>query len=74
MTYGPGYDEAKHLEHEVNELLLLSDTWKDSGVQKIVKVVPRRAPNLKDILFKRKQIALNCSRNEGTVNGHRHKH
>ena len=26
VTYGPGYDEAKHKEKDVNELLSLSDT------------------------------------------------
>ena len=59
VTYGPGFDEAKKFENEVNELLSYSSTWKDKdeNVEKIVHVVPRRAPNLKDLLFKRKSLA-----------------
>ena len=43
VTYGPGYDEAKKFEREVNELLSYSGTWKekDENVEKIVHVVPR---------------------------------
>ena len=57
VTYGPGFDEAKKFENEVNELLSYSGTWKDTNVKKIVHVVPRKAPNLKDLLFKRKSLA-----------------
>ena len=59
VTYGPGFDEAKKFENEVNELLSYSATWKDrdGNVQKIVHVVPQKAPNLKDLLFKRKSLA-----------------
>ena len=68
VTYGPGYDEAKHMEKDVNELLSLSDTWKDSDVQNCVKVIPRRGPNLKSLLFKRKTLALCPPDPGGTLN------
>ena len=66
-TYGPGFDESKLCAKEVNELLKLSDTWKDKNVRNVIQVVPRRAPNLKDLLFKRKAIALGHASEEGTV-------
>ena len=44
----------------------LSPTWKHTTSRQVVKVVPRRAPNLKDLLFKRKALALNTARS-GTV-------
>ena len=66
VTYGPGYDETKKVEKEINELLGLSDTWKSKS-QKIIQVVPRRAANLKDLLFKRKALALDPEREYGTV-------
>ena len=64
VTYGPGYDEAKSMEKNVNELLSLSDTWKEADVQNVVKVIPRKGPNLKSLLFKRKNLAL-CSLDSG---------
>ena len=66
-TYGPGFNETKLCAKEINELLKLSDTWKDRNVRNIIQVVPRRAPNLKDLLFKRKAIALGQTSEEGTV-------
>ena len=67
VTYGPGYDETKKVEKEINELLGLSDTWKSKSQKKIIQVVPRRAANLKDLLFKRKALALDPEREYGTV-------
>ena len=59
MTYGPGYDETRKTAGEVNEMLKLSDTWRSSPIPKILQVVTRRAPNLKDLIFRRKALALN---------------
>ena len=67
VTYGPGFAETKKCAEEVNEMLSLSDTWKDRAVRRIIQVVPRRAPNLKDILFKRKSISLYSPCDAGTV-------
>ena len=67
MTYGPVYVEIKKVEKEINELLGLSDTWKSKSQKKIIQVVPRRAANLKDLLFKRKALALDPEREYGTV-------
>ena len=58
ITYGPGYKEAKSAARELNELLQYSDTWRSSTVPKILQVVPRRAPNLKGLIFRRKALAL----------------
>lgn len=60
LTYGQGYDEAKEKVPELNRILENSDTWKNEEEKEIprIKVVTRRAPNTKDILFKRKAIAL----------------
>lgn len=59
-TYGQGFDEAKIQAREANEMLMNSKTWKDEDPNIVpqIKVIPRRAPNLKDILFRRKAIAL----------------
>ena len=57
-TYGPGYNETKTVAREVNQLLKLSDTWRTSNRQNVLQVVPRRAPNLKDLTFRRKALAL----------------
>ena len=65
VTYGPGFEESKKCAKEVNEMLKLSDTWKDDE-KKVLQVVPRRAPNLEDILFKRKATALFCTSELGT--------
>ena len=67
VTYGPGFDDAKRVERDVNELLTLSDTWKNENKNKIVQVVPRRAPNLKDLLFRRKALALDSEEQTGMV-------
>lgn len=66
VTYGPGYEEAKRMEKDINVLLSLSETWKDADTQKIVQVVPRKGPNLKSLLFKRKTLALVPSGEVGT--------
>ena len=47
-------------------MLKLSDTWKDHDVSRVIQVVPRRAPNLQDLLFKRKSTALFYSSDLGT--------
>ena len=57
-TYGDGFHEAKAKAEEVNKSLTLSPTWRHTKSRQVVKVVPRRASNLKDLLFKRKPLAL----------------
>ena len=44
----------------MNKTLSLSQTWKQSDVP-VLRVIPRRAPNLKDKLFLRKAITLKLS-------------
>ena len=57
--FGEGFDEAKDKARELNKSLALSKTWKNSAFgSNLIKVVPRRAPNIKDMLFKRKALAL----------------
>ena len=60
MTYGSGYEETKEKAAEVNNIISNSRTWSTTDPQNIPKlqVVTRRAPNLKDTLFKRKKLAL----------------
>ena len=61
VMYGPGYDEAVIKSKEMNDVLLKSDVWKedvDAGLKDVVKVVAKRGPNLADMLFKRKRLAL----------------
>ena len=50
VTYGPGFDETKKVAKTVNEMLTMSETWRDKEVKNIIQVVARRAPNLKDLL------------------------
>ena len=68
VTYAHGFNEAKNMSATVNESLVLSDTWKNSDEADVpkVKVVYKRGKNLKDILFRRKSIALNTP-NTSTV-------
>ena len=63
VTYGPGFNKAKALAKELNESIKLSSTWKEESESNtpLLKVVSKRAPNLKDTLFKRKSIALSSS-------------
>ena len=57
QTFGSGYVETKIKCKELNSKLSLSNTWKcESGP--VLQTVARRAPNIKDLLFKRKQLAL----------------
>ena len=56
VTYGPGFDETKTMARTVNEMLSMSDTWKNKELGKVIQVVPRRAPNLKNLLFRRKSL------------------
>ena len=60
MTYGAGHKETKDKAREINDLICNSRTWIDTPSSKIpqFQVVTRRAPSLKDILFKRKRLAL----------------
>ena len=64
-TFGEGFQEAQCKAEEINKSLALSPTWQHT-TSGVVKVVPRRAPNLKDLLFKRKALALDTARS-GTV-------
>ena len=65
-TYGPGYEESKHKAMESNRILSESH---DPNISKFrFKVVPRRAPNLKDLLFKRKAFSLNNSSSTSSRN------
>ena len=67
VTYGPGFDETRKVAENVNELLSLSDTWRDKDVGNVVQVVARRAPNLKDMLFKRRSFCVDPKAEQGTV-------
>ena len=60
MAYGAGHKETKDKAREINDLICNSRTWIDTPSSKIpqFQVVTRRAPSLKDILFKRKRLAL----------------
>ena len=66
MTYGSGYTETKEKVKELNQMLSGSRTWCDEDSEKIphFQVVTRRAPNLKDTLFKRRAIALGSDSSE----------
>jgi len=63
VTYGPGFDKAKQVAKSINESIKCSPSWKNENPLKVplLKVVAKRAPNLKDTLFKRKAIALGSS-------------
>ena len=67
VTYGPGFDEARNVAKGVNELLSLSETWRDKNVNNVVHVVARRASNLKDMLFRRHSFCVDPKRELGTV-------
>ena len=60
VTYGPGFEDAKVKSKELNESIRLSTSWKEESLSNtpVLKVISKRAPNLKDTLFKRKSIAL----------------
>ena len=60
-TFGPGFSETKRQATDANKVFKESHNVKLSNLQ--FKVVPRRAPNLKDLLFKRKSFSL------GNING-----
>ena len=63
ITYGAGYEETKKKAKESNIIVSSSRTYSNKSPSKIPKfqVVTRRAPNLKDSLFKRKRLALASS-------------
>ncbi len=60
VTYGSGHKEVKKKASEMNEVITNSRTWNREDPQNIpgLQVVTRRAPNLKDTLFRRKRLAL----------------
>ena len=65
VSFGPGYTEAQHKASDINDLIVRSDTWRNKPPHQIpkLKVVARRSPNLKDVLFKRRALALGPGRN-----------
>ena len=65
MTYGADHEEIKEKAREMNDLVNNSRTWINTSPSKIPKfqVVTRRAPNLKDNLFKRKRLTLGYGSN-----------
>lgn len=69
LTYGAGYEAAKKKIHSLNDTLSNSRTWLNEDPETIPKfqVVTRRAPNLRDSLFKRKALALEPSGSASTV-------
>ena len=60
MTYGAGHEETEEKAREMNDLVCNSRTGINRSSSKIAKfqVVTRRAPSLKDNLFKRKRLEL----------------
>ena len=56
ITYGPGVEETRPFVQHGSKILNKSSTWKDIGAR--VMVCTRRAPNLRDRLFKRKSVSL----------------
>ena len=62
ITYGPGFFESRNFVRDINRSLAACDTWKDRPTEDRpqVKIVARRAPSLKDTLFKRRALALGC--------------
>ena len=62
VTFGPGFREARAFSRKANQKLLSCNTWKSKpeAERPQVKVVARRAPSLKDKLFRRRAIALGC--------------
>ena len=68
VTYGAGFDEAKEQVSEVNEILANSSTWIERTPERTLqmKVVSRRSPNMKDLLFKRRSISLSSSDDKAT--------
>ena len=53
-TFGSGYEETKKQVSNINKILETSfqPIWQNLNLQ----VVPRRAPNLQDLLFRRKSL------------------
>ena len=59
-NFDPGHKAVKEFTDKVNTSLKQSPVWKeDAQKSPIVKVVPRRSPNVKDLLFKRRTLAHN---------------
>ena len=60
VTYGSGYEETKEKARDLNRILENSKTWATSDPCDIpvFQVVTKRAPNLKDNLFKRRALAM----------------
>ena len=57
-TYGPGFEEVKGFTKSINSALTSSPLFNNTSIPPI-QTVTRRGPNLKDILFKQRDIALN---------------
>ena len=67
VSYGPGYGEARQKGTQINQMLASSYDGNLNNIK--LRVVPRRGPNLKDILFKRKAFSVsNVNRNIPNVN------
>ena len=66
-TFGAGYEEAKYKCKSLNQALSLCETWRGEQVDPVLMVVPRRAPNIKDLLFKRKSLALGSTSDDVMV-------
>ena len=59
-NYDPGHNAVKEFVDKVNVSLQDSPTWKDKSEKSpVLKAVPRRSPNIKDMLFKRRTLAHN---------------
>ena len=57
-NFDPAHNAVKDFSTKVNTALQDSPTWKEyKQTPEIVKVVPRRSPNIKDLLFKRRALA-----------------
>ena len=57
-NYNPSLQAVRNFTEKVNNSLQNSQTWKEKlDKSSIVKVVPRRSPNIQDLLFKRRSLA-----------------
>ena len=61
MTYGPGYKEVCDITKGLNSALIQSPLFNSTHTPNnpVLKVVTRRAPNLRDKLFNQKKVGLN---------------
>ena len=57
-NYNPSLQAVRNFTEKVNNSQQNSQTWKEKLKKSpIVKVVPRRSPNIQDLLFKRRSLA-----------------